>query len=701
MVGSNEKRTLNIRALLTDEISKQLTGISKEIKRGADATENANKRASSSWKKVAAGIASVVAAVGVYKAVGLARQLASETDQIGKLAIAAGINVETFSELGAAFQFAGGNAEQFRSVLSALLSAQRGALKGSKEQVAAFDALGISSGKLRTLSPDGVLLELAKGYERIDDATTRTLVFSQLFPEQWRNVINLVQGGAEAFNARLKEARTSGATVTREQARAAALITDAFYKVDLAVKSVTRELLVAFGPGVVTVLQTFSKTLLNNKQLIIDVAIVIKDVFVSALDLASKAVIGLVATIESIPSVNLLTSGLESNIDAIDKRIDNLIKKSLAAGSVVTAQSRALFIRLAKDGDDVFSKQLTSLVGQFQKLKAELAAAGDETLADRLRQMKSGVAAEADALVEAIKQANSKVSSQGLSDPSSPLNIWTEVDNTFRDREGLARMQVAAENAGNLFVDAFNLSVGSRLQKFGKVFAEFVTESVKAVEKIADPVPAQSFASAWIQSLERVKDSLRSVQNLAAALGQGLARITESSLNALSDELANVITGAKTAKEAWKDFLTTSLQLIAKLIAKLAVLKVAQLVTGGAGVALAKGGVLPGVSSDSGSLPTKKYAKGGVAKRPQLAVFGEGDRNEAFVPLPDNRSIPVSFTGGGPSGGGGVVNVNIYALDSKSVADALVTNQETLKAIWQTQASSQQGVRQTIRQASR
>lgn len=66
----------------------------------------------------------------------------------------------------------------------------------------------------------------------------------------------------------------------------------------------------------------------------------------------------------------------------------------------------------------------------------------------------------------------------------------------------------------------------------------------------------------------------------------------------------------------------------------------------------AKGGIMTG----HGSVPLKRYAKGGVANSPQLAMFGEGRRPEAYVPLPDGRSIPVKMQGGG--GGGGVV-VNI------------------------------------------
>jgi SLT domain-containing protein len=39
------------------------------------------------------------------------------------------------------------------------------------------------------------------------------------------------------------------------------------------------------------------------------------------------------------------------------------------------------------------------------------------------------------------------------------------------------------------------------------------------------------------------------------------------------------------------------------------------------------------------------YANGGVADRPQLAMFGEGRKPEAYVPLPDGKRIPVAMQG--------------------------------------------------------
>ncbi len=69
-----------------------------------------------------------------------------------------------------------------------------------------------------------------------------------------------------------------------------------------------------------------------------------------------------------------------------------------------------------------------------------------------------------------------------------------------------------------------------------------------------------------------------------------------------------------------------------------------------------------GIMTSAGPLPLKAYASGGVATSPQLALFGEGRMNEAFVPLPDGRTIPVTMKGQG----GGVQAVRVEVINETS-----------------------------------
>jgi tape measure domain-containing protein len=75
-----------------------------------------------------------------------------------------------------------------------------------------------------------------------------------------------------------------------------------------------------------------------------------------------------------------------------------------------------------------------------------------------------------------------------------------------------------------------------------------------------------------------------------------------------------------------------------------------------------------GIMSEFGPLSLRKYANGGIADSPQVAVYGEGSMNEAFVPLPDGRSIPVTITGGQQSGGSGASNVVVNVINQTGQA---------------------------------
>ena len=77
-----------------------------------------------------------------------------------------------------------------------------------------------------------------------------------------------------------------------------------------------------------------------------------------------------------------------------------------------------------------------------------------------------------------------------------------------------------------------------------------------------------------------------------------------------------------------------------------------------------------GIMTSAGPLPLNKYAGGGVATSPQMALFGEGSTPEAYVPLPDGRSIPVTMQGGGQPAPAQNIRI-VNAFDVSVVGDYL------------------------------
>ena len=179
-------------------------------------------------------------------------------------------------------------------------------------------------------------------------------------------------------------------------------------------------------------------------------------------------------------------------------------------------------------------------------------------------------------------------------------------------------------------------------------------------------------------TLEFEQIKVQAVNMLADGLAEGMMQVFESS---------------KTADEAWKDFSRNFLRTIAIMIMRAymlqAVMAALNIFGGGAGgdyylpdtmvgaptKPLANGGVVPGGLGRM--MPVHGYANGGpIVSEPHVAVIGEGKHNEAVVPLPDGRSIPVNMSGGGTS-----VNISINAVDAAGVDELLVSRQDTLRTI--------------------
>jgi hypothetical protein len=80
-----------------------------------------------------------------------------------------------------------------------------------------------------------------------------------------------------------------------------------------------------------------------------------------------------------------------------------------------------------------------------------------------------------------------------------------------------------------------------------------------------------------------------------------------------------------------------------------------------------------GIMTSKGVATLRKYATGGVANSPQLALYGEGSVPEAYVPLPDGKTIPVTLSGSANAGADGsaappAVTVNVINQSGQQVS---------------------------------
>ncbi len=155
-------------------------------------------------------------------------------------------------------------------------------------------------------------------------------------------------------------------------------------------------------------------------------------------------------------------------------------------------------------------------------------------------------------------------------------------------------------------------------------------------------------------ALERLREAYEQkrqlVEGIAGAIGNGIGQ----SIDLLID-------GTDNWGNSLRQIGATILKDIARQIAQTMV--IAPIVKAISSIKFADGGIM----TADGPVPLRKYAGGGIANSPQLALFGEGSMPEAYVPLPDGRRIPVNMKGGG---GATTVNVSVDASGSQVQGDA-------------------------------
>lgn len=156
---------------------------------------------------------------------------------------------------------------------------------------------------------------------------------------------------------------------------------------------------------------------------------------------------------------------------------------------------------------------------------------------------------------------------------------------------------------------------------------------------------------------------LRAVAEEAEQIGKQMEAATVRAFNGMTDALLGFVMTGKL------DFRSLANSIISDLIRiqiqRAITLPLAKAMSSFFG--FADGGVMTAQGPLPLSVPLRGYASGGIANSPQLAVFGEGSRPEAYVPLPDGRTIPVTMSGGAAGAGlgsGTVFNISVNVSDA-------------------------------------
>lgn len=175
----------------------------------------------------------------------------------------------------------------------------------------------------------------------------------------------------------------------------------------------------------------------------------------------------------------------------------------------------------------------------------------------------------------------------------------------------------------------------------------------------------KTWAEAWDNAATKMTNSMVDIRAVGM---QGIIEGTRT----FGDGLVDMVVDMDVSREAFKALARSIIVDLGSMIAKQLMFNALSGMMGGGNplAALGSGSNRADYSyaGSNGAFGIPQLANGGILTKPTLALAAEAGMNEAFVPLPDGKTIPVTMTG---SGGGGtnnnvVVNVNVSSTGATS-----------------------------------
>lgn len=221
-----------------------------------------------------------------------------------------------------------------------------------------------------------------------------------------------------------------------------------------------------------------------------------------------------------------------------------------------------------------------------------------------------------------------------------------------------------------------------------KTITELKLQEANASMRLAEGTPGGMLTPEYWKSLGSYASSyFKQIEASSESVGATFVKGMEGAIDTISSGMMDLLSKNELS---WKNFTTLLRSTFASLFRdlaaefmKLAMKKAA--LSALAFIGFENGGIMTpngpakfekgGVMGEYGPLTLHKYSNGGVASSPQLALFGEGSKNEAYVPLPDNRTIPVTLNGN--SGGVSIGDTNISITINSSTGQAEVSTKES------------------------
>lgn len=578
-----------------------------EMERARQATERTRRTietAMSGAQRAFSLIGRGLAAAGITLAVDalydMAQRSVRAAGDMADLATQLGVTTDRLQALQLAAAQAGVSQEQLEAALIKLNDQMGNAARGNDEAIRSFERLGVrlldNQGRMR--SQADVMADLATAISRIEDPAQRAAAANDVFGRAGARLLPILEEGGAALQDMEARARSLGAVVENETIQAAQRLSNEW--------DVNAQRMRAWG-------MTLSVEVMQRIQDAIG--------WIGRL----RAQLG-----------NLAPRLFGSETQAQGSRISTL-RQQFSQTERQIAEERAILDgpgQLDPVNEARTRRRMAALEDQRERLNMQIEAA-ERRYAATAQSEYTDLPNEPRSFTITPGTSNPRGAQAGRSTAQEAERAAQALDRLLRSLNPVRDAQ--RDYAESLAVLDAGLARGTiNTDEYGAAAARLGTRFNDAMKA------AQNFGKTTDDASRKMADLQKAGQDLGSSL-------------------SSTIEQAIVKWQGFSSLLGSILQDIGRILIRLAITEpLSRAISAGFGSLFGTGGGSGGAQSSSamGNILTPRgplaLAGGGIVTSPHLALIGEGSMNEAVVPLPDGRRIPVQMMGGG--GGGPVVH---------------------------------------------
>jgi lambda family phage tail tape measure protein len=648
-----------------------------------------------------AGFGAAIAGSAIVAGLGAIVKKATDAGgDLDDLQIKTGVAASALFAIGNAAEVAGVDMDTLGKGLGKLNINLVKAAEGNEDLARKFKRLGVDvkDANGQVVPADKALKQIADRFADMPDGAQKAAAAVALFGKSGADLIPLLNEGAaglERFKSKLTPGEFEQFTKRSDQ------FGESLTELGVRSKSFGLELTAALLPALQSILEVFSD-LFNTDQ---DWTALFK-VITFGLRTVSTVIYAMIKLVDQLAKAVVYT------FDAIGKALQGdfagagrAISQGFGAG---LEQAKRDFAQIQKIFTDAPAPKATArdraLTPDTSAANTAAAAAARKaaTKQERLSEKRASLEQRGKDFLKQLQRSVEDVTLSSQVVTASPadqllLNRKKAITDSNRQiddlTESLMKLLGEFSELGGLvdarpFVSFINslsaanvaLAENTYLQDFAELYANQGEAIDRATESVYDNARALQYNNDVMGGL---KDGLSGYIEQIGTMRDALSNLGQQAFKGIEDALVSLAT---TGTANFRDFAISILEATSRMIIQQLVLKSIMQALGfggGSGGGLLAGGggsftqfnassvgfnplafsgtklfANGGIMTGDGPMALKRYASGGIASSPQLAMFGEGSRPEAFVPLPDGRRIPVAMQGGGSST---TVNVSVDA----------------------------------------